>query len=501
MGFWNWFRRETRAEDVGLDDVLLKSLIGGSQVDEKTAMSIPAFAACVDFIADTVAGLPVKLFRDCEIHQTAEEVPNDERIALLNDDGGDLLTAYEAKRAQVKDMLLYGAGYMFIQRNGAAVKSLRYVKRQSVGVSVNSDPIFKEANISINGRYYFPWEFVIITRESRDGVTGKGLLEQISGLLNTAYNEMLYENAIAKTGGNKKGFLMSEKKLSQDALNVLKKAWQELYSNSENNMMVLNDGVKYAQTASTSVEMQLNEHKLTNAEMIAQSFGLSSDVISGKTSTEGFMSAVRSAVVPIVEEYQAALNRSLLLESEKRGGLYFVLDTSELLKGDMVSRFNAYSVGLQNNIMSIDEVRYRENLPPLGFNYMKLGLADVLYDPQTGRIITPNTGLIQDAGLTNGLDNGIINEDTQQLADPETRQKSNWVKGKKGLFAGSVPMGEGGSAKMSRKEYNRVSSEIFTNKPLLEAGAISHIYFENHYYKFEVVEPGTYRFVLKEKID
>ena len=122
------------------------------------------------------------------------------------------------------------------------------------------------------------------------------------------------------------------------------------------------------------------------------------------------MSAVRTAIIPVVEAYQSALNRSLLTEAEKAQGLYFALDTSELLKGDMVSRFNAYSVALQNNIMSIDEVRYRENLPPLGFNYMKLGLADVLYDPKSGDIITPNTGITQNTAqntLTHGVQGDI----------------------------------------------------------------------------------------------
>ena len=64
----------------------------------------------------------------------------------------------------------------------------------------------------------------------------------------------------------------------------------------------------------------------------------------------------------------------------------------------MVSRFGAYATALQNNIMSIDEVRYREDLPPLGFNYMRLGLADVLYDPITKEMIVPNMGLKTEAG-------------------------------------------------------------------------------------------------------
>ena len=36
-----------------------------------------------------------------------------------------------------------------------------------------------------------------------------------------------------------------------------------------------------------------------------------------------------------------------------------------------------------SNCMQIDEVRYLENLEPLGLNFIKLGLQDVLFNPQT----------------------------------------------------------------------------------------------------------------------
>lgn len=492
MGFFNFFRREKRAVEPECDDILLRAIISGEPLDESTAMSVPVFSACVDFIACTIAGLPVKLYRDCAVHQTAEEITQDRRVGLLNDDGGDLLTAYETRRAQITDMLLYGAGYMYIDKYGADIRSLRYVKKQSVSVTVNADPIFKDADLSVNGRHYFPWEFVTITRHTKNGVTGVGLLEQISKLLNTMYNEMVYEGSIARTGGNKKGFLQSEKKLTEEAMNRLKAAWRDLYANNGDNMMVLNDGVKYQQAASTSVEMQLNEHKLTNADMIALVFGLSPEVVSGRSSTEEYMSAVRSSVISVVQGYQAALNRSLLTESEKAQGLYFELDTNELLRGDMTSRFNAYATALQNNIMSIDEIRYRENLPPLNFNYMKLGLADVLYDPKTGTLITPNTGITQNTAgkaLTDSGENAII--------EPEIRKKNNWVKGKGGRFAGSVPMG----VHMSKGEYRKIVSEINTNYGKYQGKKVCyhHSIWKDKYFTYEFGNNGFDNYIFTDK--
>ena len=42
--------------------------------------------------------------------------------------------------------------------------------------------------------------------------------------------------------------------------------------------------------------------------------------------------------------------------------------------------------------MQIDEIRYMEDLEPLGLNFIKLGLQDVLFNPETKEVYTPNTG-------------------------------------------------------------------------------------------------------------
>ncbi len=83
----------------------------------------------------------------------------------------------------------------------------------------------------------------------------------------------------------------------------------------------------------------------------------------------------------------------------------------------------------------------------------------------------------------------------------ELRKKTNWVKGKKGYFAGSVSNGAGGSARISRKERQRVSSAIATNFPNLAAdGRRLPFRHGNYRYEFSVIEFGTYIFHEKKKL-
>lgn len=85
------------------------------------------------------------------------------------------------------------------------------------------------------------------------------------------------------------------------------------------------------------------------------------------------------------------------MESEK-GKYYFAFDTRELTRGDINQRYNAYATALSQNFMQLDEVRAMEDLPPLGVNFVKLGLNDVLLDPKTGQIYTPNTNAYAQMG-------------------------------------------------------------------------------------------------------
>lgn len=113
-------------------------------------------------------------------------------------------------------------------------------------------------------------------------------------------------------------------------------------------------------------------------------------MVSGAANDEAYTAAIKTAVMPVIRAFETALNQGLLLESERHRH-YFAFDTTELLKGDILKRYQAYQIGLANNFLQADEVRYKEDLKPLGFNFIRLGLQDVLLDPKTNTIYTPNT--------------------------------------------------------------------------------------------------------------
>ena len=411
------FRRDIESTDIevafGLKQI--------SNITREQALEIPAVSAAVNFIAGTIASLPIRLYNSNDEMQTATEITEDDRLYLLNEESGDTLNPTEIKRAVIRDMLLDGTGYMHIERSGNEVSALRYVRDSAVSVEKNSDAIYKTLRMLVDGRMYNPWDFVILSRNSVDGGKGVSILAENPTLLTSSYMLLQLEKAMSRRGGNKKGFLRTEQRVDDNSLQKIREAWKKLYSNNGDGMMILQNGLDFKESSSTAVEMQLNQNKVTNTEQIAMLFGLSPDVLSGRADDRTYINSIRTAVLPIVSAFEMALNRALLLEEEKHSK-YFVIDTSELLKADILTRYQAYQIGLAANFLQPDEIRFKENLAPLGLDFIKLGLNDVLYDPKTKQIYTPNTdshAKIDDAGLKNGDEGGII-QARQYLQNPIT---------------------------------------------------------------------------------
>lgn len=389
LPFFKRTEKRTYNDDIVSEtEALLRALVQPDTITAEKAMAIPSVKACVEYISSTIAMLPIKLYREDGEH--TEEIKGDRRVILLNNETGDTLDSFQMKKAFVKDYLLSGAGYIYVNRYRNKVESLHYVDYRSISVNVNPDPIFKRLEILIQGAKYQDWQFIKACQNTRDGGTGRGIVSESNVLLSVAYNTLLFEQFLLKYGGNKKGFLQAEKRLSAEAMDELRKAWKELYANNNNNMMVLNDGITFKESSNTSVEMQLDENKRTNDKLIHRIFNVSPKVTSGEATDEEMSSSAKTAIIPRLTEIETAIDKALLLENEKQD-FYFAFDTTELLKGDLLKRYQAYEIALRSNFLQIDEVRYTEDYKPLGFNFLRLGLNDVFVNPETKEVYTPNT--------------------------------------------------------------------------------------------------------------
>ena len=197
---------------------------------------------------------------------------------------------------------------------------------------------------------------------------------------------------MVKSGGNKKGFLKSLRKLGNEEIEVLKKAWRDLYTNNKESIVVLNNGLEFQESSNSSVEMQLNESKKTFQEEIDRIFHIHQNDTN---------LTFKEAIFPIIKAFTTQLNSILLLEKEKKE-YYFDFDTKEILKSNILDRYKAQNEAIKGGWKTINEVRLDENLNTIeGMDVLNIGLGSSLYDIQTNSYYTPNTNQTTKIGDNN----------------------------------------------------------------------------------------------------
>lgn len=384
------FVRENVLSD---EDLLLKAIFGKTEIDREKALEIPIVASCVDLVTNTFASVPIKLYRESaneEGKKITQEV-NDPRVSLINDDTNDTLDGFQFKKAICEDYLLGKGGYAYIKRVKNQVRGLYYVSESKVSINRNQNSIFKNYEILVDGNIYKDYEFLKLLRNTKDGASGKGIVAEISNALKTAFKRIMYEYDLTSTGGSRKGFIKSQKHLDEKSIKALKEAWEQYY-NGNANTIILNDGMEFQEASNNSSENEMNAKTNTFNAEIRELFHLGSN----------YNDFIKNAILPILNAFATALNRELLLEKEKKE-YYFAYNTSELLKGSLVERYQAYKIAIDSGFKTRNEIRYLENDNEIkGLDIINLGLGSVLLDTKTGNIYTPNTDKL--------LQNGDISE-------------------------------------------------------------------------------------------
>lgn len=198
--------------------------------------------------------------------------------------------------------------------------------------------------------------------------------------------------------------MKSQRKLGQDEINTLKRAWANLYANNNENVVVLNNGLEFQEASNSAVETQLNESKKTLQDEINALFHIYPN---------DFERTFKEAIYPIVKAFETALNRELLLEKEKKNH-FFEFDVKEIVRTSLKDRYEAYKLAKETGFMTTNEIRRKENMEWIeGLDVVNVGLGAVLYDVNKHVYYTPNTDTIGDIG------DGGSNEQTEEKKEQD----------------------------------------------------------------------------------
>ena len=413
MGFLDkWFGKSEETEERSVyasthtQGAIYSIFQTGAVVTEEEAMRIPSVVFCVELISGSVAQLPIYLYKENEKGEV-EKVPNDRRVFLLNNEPNSLLNGYNLKKKIVKDYLFYGASYTKMDkvRNNVLeihpfdMKNVQVTKYVRDGYKYSADIKLMTYGHDGKGmeRIFKPLEMITVLRDTEDGITSRGVLEEGGKTLQLALNEVEYSNNILKNGALPIGVLQTANKISDIAMKRLKAGWESLYSGAKNagKTVILEEGLEYNPISLKPNDLQMVESKKITISDISRLFNvpesmLNADANKYASNEQNNLHFLQYTLAPILIAIESALDKSLLLENEKEEGYYFRFDVSEILRTTEKERVESAKEGLEGGFYSVNETRAKFDMPKLKDDYFMWSLGHVLFNPETNEMFVPN---------------------------------------------------------------------------------------------------------------
>lgn len=422
---------------------------GYTKITEERAMEIPAVASSVNLISAAIAKLPINLYRTDD-EGDAEMIQKDDRLFLLNQEPNESQTAATLRKRLVTDYLFYGGAYLYVRKYARTnnVKDLYRLPVDKISVvRFEEQGFITKYNIHLDGQpenTIKTIDVATILKDTEDGFKPRGILNEGHKILSTAIDEIDYSASILKNGSLPLAVLKSETQLSDDAINRVRQDWEALYSGGDKagKTVLLEHGLEYETVSLKPNELELTDSKKSNLADIARLFNIPESMINANankynSNEENNIYFLQYTLEPILINIEKALNKTMLLESEKKDGYYFKFDTSAILiitekeKAEIAKTLNETSSVTQN------EIRKVLGLPKLENNYMFLSQGKVFYNTDTGRAFNPNMGIEFDPENPVDTMQGDVqpnaNVDNKVKADTNNSEDKNNIKeGEKG---------------------------------------------------------------------
>lgn len=343
----------------------------GVQVDELRAMQTSAVYACVKILAETIASLPLHLYKKGKNgkKELAEQHP---LFSCLYEMPNEETTSFEFREMMMSSVLLWGNAYARIIRKQGHVTQLWFLKPQNMVVERDTQTgkiKYTYTDDITNQTYvYNPRQVFHLKGLSYDGVKGISPIGQAREAVGLAIATEQYG---AKFFGNgaRPGGVLEHPGILKDP-DKLRESWNKVYQGTRNShkVAVLEEGMKYHTIGIAPEDAQFLETRKYQVNEICRIFRVPPHLV-GDLEKATFSNIehqsiefVQHTIRPWLVRWEQAISRLLLDESERL--LYFAkFNVDGLLRGDYKSRMEGYAIGRQNGWLSTNDIRELEDLP------------------------------------------------------------------------------------------------------------------------------------------
>ena len=346
----------------------------GKFVTEQSSMQIAAVYACVRILAESVAGLPLHLYRYRGGRK--EKAFDNPMYKLLHDEPNPEMSSYTFRETMMAHLLLSGNAYAQKIRNGKGelialyplmpnrmtvyrnergqieylyARSEEDAKAGNSTIRLSADSVFHIPGLGFNGLVGFsPIDM------AKNAVGAAMAVEE--------YGAKFFANGAAPSGVlEHPGTLKDPEKLRQ--------TWNAAFGGSANanKTAVLEEGMKYHPISISPEQAQFLETRKFQLNEIARIFRIPPHMI-GDLEKSSFSNIEQQSLEFVMytlnswlTRWEQAMHRSLLVGSEKEE-YFWKFNVDGLLRGDYKSRMEGYAIGRQNGWMSANDIHRLEDM-------------------------------------------------------------------------------------------------------------------------------------------
>jgi len=349
----------------------------GKPVTEHTAMQMTAVYSCVRILSETVARLPLHVYRYNGSGGKEKDISHP-LYRLLHDEPNPEMTSFVFRETLMSHLLLWGNAYAQVIRNARGEVLALYplmpnrmaVDRDAQGRlhylyqrdSSDNPSLGKESTA-----YLSPSDVLHIPGLGFDGLIGYSPIAMAKNAIGLAiateeYGAKFFANGAAPGG------VLEHPGTIKDPQKV-KESWNAAYQGSANahRVAVLEEGMKYQAIGISPEQAQFLETRKFQINEIARIFRVPPHMLADleKSSFSNIeqqsLEFVKYTLDPWVVRWEQAMCRTLLSESEN-ANVFIKFNVDGLLRGDYQSRMNGYATARQNGWMSANDIRTLENL-------------------------------------------------------------------------------------------------------------------------------------------
>lgn len=365
----------------------------GAAVTPDRAMRVAAVYACVSLIADSIAMLPLVLYRRLP-RQSREPAETHPLYWLLHRRPNRWQTTYEWLQMMAAHVLLRGNAYSYIASDARGITDLvpLHPDRVTAGWAPDRSIVYRyqppegPAQILLQEEVHH-WRG--LGSDLLCGLSPIRLHAEAIGLALAAEEQgaRLYSNGMQVPGAFK---IPPGVKLSDAAFERLRQQFAERYQGVGNahKPVLLEDGLEWQKIGLTGVESQFLEARQFQRAEIASIYRIPPHMIGDMEKTSAWGTGVEQlsigyvtyTLAPWISRIEQAMERDFIPESQQL--THFIkFAVGGLLRGDMKGRAEYYAraLGGPNNPawMSVAEVRALEDANYAGPD------TDTLYRPDT----------------------------------------------------------------------------------------------------------------------